>query len=243
MRDRLILLPGWGLGTAALDPLAASLRALDTKLHVELVALPELADSDVHVWLDYLDRTLPTDTWLGGWSLGGMLAAELAARRGDHCCGLVTLGSNASFVARPDWPHGMPADTFNAFLDGCRHHTQVTLKRFKSLCSQGAQAPRSLLRLLDVGVPATDPLYLAMGLEVLKQLDTRAALTNYAGPQLHLFAGSDALVPVEAAKALFELLQDVEVGIVEDSSHAFLLEHAQALATFIKTFLHESGDD
>jgi pimeloyl-[acyl-carrier protein] methyl ester esterase len=50
-------------------------------------------------------------------------------------------------------------------------------------------------------------------------------------------------VPVEAAKALFELLQDVEVGIVEDSAHAFLLEHAQALATFIKTFLHESGDD
>uniref|UniRef100_A0A1I7Z8I3 Aminotran_1_2 domain-containing protein n=1 Tax=Steinernema glaseri TaxID=37863 RepID=A0A1I7Z8I3_9BILA len=37
--------------------------------------------------------------------------------------------------------------------------------------------------------------------------------------------------------------QDVEVGIVEDSAHAFLLEHAQALATFIKTFLHESGDD
>ncbi len=92
-------------------------------------------------------------------------------------------------------------------------------------------------------MPATDPLYLATGLEVLRQLDTRAALSNFGGPQLHLFAGSDALVPVEAAKALFELLQDVEVGIVEDSAHAFLLEHAQALATFIKTFLHESGDD
>ncbi|MCP8350218.1 alpha/beta fold hydrolase [Pseudomonas sp. FBF18] len=243
MRDRLILLPGWGLGTAALEPLAASLRALDAKLHVELMPLPELDGSDVPVWLDHLDRTLPTDTWLGGWSLGGMLAAELAARRGDHCCGLVTLGSNASFVARADWPHGMPTDTFNTFLDGCRSHTQVTLKRFKSLCSQGAQAPRSLARLLEVGVPATDPLYLATGLEVLRKLDTRAALSNFGGPQLHLFAGSDALVPVEAAKALFELLQDVEVGIVEDSAHAFLLEHAQALATFIKTFLHESGDD
>lgn len=243
MRDRLILLPGWGLGTAALDPLAASLRAMDATLHVELVTLPALENSDVHVWLDHLDRTLPTDTWLGGWSLGGMLAAELAARRGDHCCGLVTLAGNASFVARADWPHGMPADTFNAFLDGCRHHPQVTLKRFKSLCSQGAQAPRSLLRLLDVGVPATDPLYLAMGLEVLKQLDTRAALTNFGGPQLHLFAGSDELVPVEAAKALFELLPDVEVGIVEGSSHAFLLEYPQELAATIKTFLHESGDD
>lgn len=243
MRDRLILLPGWGLGRAALEPLAASLRAQDSALRVELLDLPALADSDVSVWLDYLDRHVPTDTWLGGWSLGGMLAAELAVRRADHCCGLVTLASNVSFVARADWPHGMPADTFATFVDGCRSHTQVTLKRFKSLCSQGAQETRSLLRLLEVGVPHTDPVHLIKGLEVLGQLDTRAALQGFAGPQLHLYAGRDALVPAEAAKALFELLQDVEVGIVEDSAHAFVLEHPQELAAFIKTFLHESGDD
>ena len=40
--------------------------------------------------------------WLGGWSLGGMLASELARRRGDHCCGLLTLASNPSFVSRAD---------------------------------------------------------------------------------------------------------------------------------------------
>jgi hypothetical protein len=34
MRDRLILLPGWGLGTASLEPLAASLRAQDLRLQV-----------------------------------------------------------------------------------------------------------------------------------------------------------------------------------------------------------------
>ncbi|NER60528.1 alpha/beta fold hydrolase [Pseudomonas sp. MAFF212428] len=243
MRDRLILLPGWGMGRAALEPLAASLRAQDSALHVELVDLPQLAASDVHVWLDYLDRHLPTDTWLGGWSLGGMLAAELAERRGDHCCGLVTLASNVSFVARAHWPHGMLADTFATFVDGCRNHPQVTLKRFKSLCSQGAQETRSLIRLLDIGVPALDPLYLTTALEVLGQLDTRAALQNYDGPQLHLFAGRDALVPVEAAKALNELLPDVEVGLVEDAAHAFLLEYPQELAGAIKTFLHESGDD
>ncbi|WEZ88333.1 alpha/beta fold hydrolase [Pseudomonas sp. NyZ480] len=243
MRDRLILLPGWGLGTAALEPLAASLRAQDLRLHVELMPLPELADTSVEAWVDYLDRKLPTDTWLGGWSFGGMLASELACKRGDHCCGLLTLASNPSFVVRPDWPHGMPKDTFGTFLDGCRSHTQVTLKRFRSLCSEGAQQPRTLLRQLGVGVPDTDPLYLASGLEVLAELDTRVALEAYGGPQLHLFAGSDALVPVEAAKALSELLPDVEVGLVEDSSHAFLLEYPQELAAGIKSFLHESGDD
>ncbi|HDS1818100.1 TPA: alpha/beta fold hydrolase [Pseudomonas putida] len=243
MRNRLILLPGWGLGTAALEPLAASLRAQDARLQVELMPLPELADADVQAWVDHLDRKLPTDTWLGGWSLGGMLASELARKRGDHCCGLLTLASNPSFVARADWPHGMAEDTFGTFLDGCRSHTQVTLKRFRTLCSDGALQPRTLLRQLGVGVPDTDPLYLASGLQVLAQLDTRAALQHYAGPQLHLFAGSDALVPAEAAKALSELLPDVEVGLVEESSHAFLLEYPQELAAGIKSFLHESGDD
>ncbi|GLH30924.1 transporter [Pseudomonas sp. BR1R-5] len=243
MRNRLILLPGWGLGTAALEPLAASLRAQDARLQVELAPLPELADADIQAWVDYLDRKLPSDTWLGGWSLGGMLASELARKRGDHCCGLLTLASNPCFVARADWPHGMADDTFGTFLDGCRSHTCVTLKRFRTLCSDGALQPRTLLRQLGVGVPDTDPLYLATGLEVLAQLDTREALQAYGGPQLHLFAGSDALVPPEAAKALSELLPDVEVGLVEESSHAFLLEYPQELAAGIKSFLHESGDD
>ena len=34
MRDRLILLPGWGLGVSPLEPLAAALQGLDEHLQV-----------------------------------------------------------------------------------------------------------------------------------------------------------------------------------------------------------------
>ena len=104
MRDRLVLLPGWGLGVSPLEPLAEALRALDERLRVEIEPLPVLLSTDLDDWLDELDSTLPDNVWLGGWSLGGMLASELAARRGDRCCGLVTLASNPSFVSREDWP-------------------------------------------------------------------------------------------------------------------------------------------
>ncbi|HYQ39138.1 MAG TPA: transporter, partial [Pseudomonas sp.] len=40
MSRRLILLPGWGLGRAALEPLAAALREQDAALRVELADLP-----------------------------------------------------------------------------------------------------------------------------------------------------------------------------------------------------------
>jgi pimeloyl-[acyl-carrier protein] methyl ester esterase len=241
MRDRLILLPGWGLGISPLQPLVAALQGLDEHLRVDIEPLPSLDSGEVDEWLDELDATLPLDTWLGGWSLGGMLAAELAARRGDRCCGLLTLASNTCFVAREDWPHAMSRELFEAFLAGCQDSPQQTLKRFSLLCAQGAvQDPRGLSRLLNAAAPSSA---LTPGLQVLARLDTRAALQAYRGPQFHLFAGADALVPGEVAGELLALLPDVEIGLIEQASHAFVVEDPHGVAGAIQAFLHESGDD
>lgn len=243
MRDRLILLPGWGLGISPMEPLAAALQGLDEHLKVEIEPLPELASSDPRDWLDELDERIPQDVWLGGWSLGGMLASELAARRGERCCGLLTLASNPAFVAHEQWPNAMPAETFDGFLAGCRDDARTTLKRFSLLCAQGAQDSRGLSRLLLGGAPNVAHATLMAGLELLAQMDTRGALQGFRGPQLHLFAGQDALVPAEAAGALFALLPDIEIGLIEQASHAFLLEDPHGLAGAIQAFLHECGDD
>ncbi|MBX8608936.1 alpha/beta fold hydrolase [Pseudomonas capsici] len=243
MRDRLILLPGWGLGVSPLEPLAAALRGLDEHLRVEIEPLPDIDSCDVQEWLDELDANIPSGVWLGGWSLGGMLAAELAARRGDDCCGLLTLASNASFVTRGAWPNAMAEGEFSTFLAGCSADSDATLKRFSLLCTQGAEDPRGLSRLLKAGAPQTSTHTLVDGLNVLGQLDTRSALQTYRGPQLHLFAGHDAFVPAEAAGDLLALLPDIEVGLIEQASHAFILENPHGVAAAIQAFLHESGDD
>lgn len=243
MRDRLILLPGWGLGVSPMEPLAAALRGLDERLRVQVEPLPEPGSSDLGEWLDELDATLPDNAWLGGWSLGGMLASELAARRGDRCCGLLTLASNPCFVAYDGWPSAMPAETFDAFLAGCHADSQVTLKRFGLLCAKGTEDPRGLARLLVSSAPNTASSVLMTGLELLAQMDTRDALQAFRGPQLHLFAGMDGLVPAEAASDLLKLLPDVEIGLIEQAGHAFLLEDPHGVAGAIQAFLHECGDD
>ena len=71
MRDRLILLPGWGLGVSPMEPLAAALQGLDEHLKVDIEPLPELDSSDLQDWLDELDGSIPPHLWLGGRSLGG----------------------------------------------------------------------------------------------------------------------------------------------------------------------------
>ena len=243
MRDRLILLPGWGLGVAPLQPLADALRGLDPRLHVQIESLPLLDSSDPADWLGELDANLPQDAWLGGWSLGGMLAAELAALRGERCSGLLTLASNLRFVAEPSWSAAMSAETFNAFRQGCAADAPATLKRFALLCAQGAVDARGLSRQLFAAAPQVQPEMLLTGLHLLANLDTRAGLQAFVGPQLHLFSGQDALVPASAAQALLALLPDVEIGLVDNASHAFVLERPHEIAAAIQAFLHEAGDD
>ena len=96
---------------------------------------------------------------------------------------------------------------------------------------------------LDVAPNEAPDTTRAAAMALLAQLDTRTALQSFGGPQLHLFAGSDALVPAEAARELLNVLPDVEVGLIEDSAHGFLVETPHELACAIKAFLHESGDD
>ena len=242
MRERLILLPGWGLGSLPLEVLAQALRGLAPGLAVDIEPLPEGLGGEPRDWLLELDERLPADCWLGGWSLGGMLASELAAWRGERCRGLLTLASNPCFVAAEDWPHGMPEATFAAFAEGCRQDSAATLRRFSLLCTQGSSAARGLSRQLLAAAPQQSAAALLAGLEVLGSLDARAAIQRFAGPQLHLLAADDALVPAEVVGELLALQPDIEVGLIEEVSHAFPLERPHEVAAAIHAFITEAGD-
>lgn len=243
MRKRLILLAGWGLGVAPLEPLAAAISGLDEQLQVEVEPLPDLSTGDFSAWIDQLDDRLPQDCWLAGWSLGGMLAAGLAARRQQRCCGLLTLASNPCFVARGDWPDAMPVITFKAFHEGFQTDSAATLKRFALLCAQGAENPRHVGRLLVAGMPQSSNEALLSGLELLATADVRQALQQYAGSQLHILGAADALVPVAVAGALQALQPAIEVAVLESGSHAFAIEQPKIVASLIQAFLDEVQDE
>ena len=235
MTERLVLLPGWSYPAAVLQPLAGALHG--DALRVELAELPALEDPQQ--WLDELDARLPPDCWLGGWSLGGMLAAELAARRGAACHGLITLASNACFVQREDWPVAMPAAQFADFRDGVAAAPAAALKRFDLLAVRDADEPRALAR--QLAARGDSSAALLAGLDCLAQLDLRAALREWAGPHLHLLGGRDALVPREVARALGELAPNARIELLDDASHALPLSHAAQTAAAILAFIKETS--
>ena len=233
MAERLLLLPGWGLGPGPLQPLA---DALTGHLQVQIEPLPNPGQSQLQDWLAQLDRRLPGDVWLAGWSLGGMLASLLAARRQQRCRGLICLASNPVFVAQETWPEAMAADVFQTFRQAYLDNPGATLKRFASLCSHGSEDGRGLSRQLSALADGSDCL---AGLDLLAELDTRAALQTFAGPQLHLFADADGLVPRTAATLLRDCLPHLQVRVLENTGHSFVLEQPLAVAQMILSFMEQ----
>lgn len=222
-------MPGWALGPEPLQPLAQRLAGQhDVSLH----ALPA---ATLQQALEQLERQIPQGSWLLGWSLGGMLATVLAARRGAACPGLITLGSNASFVARDDWPQAMPQAVFRRFQQQAQSDWSTTLQGFLRLCTHG---DADAVLALTEEPQATEHL---PGLDWLARLDNRAVLRSLACPQLHVLATGDALVPVAVADALVQLNARLQVKTLP-GSHAFVLSGHASLAAELLKFIDTAID-
>jgi len=233
MSETLALLPGWGLGPAALEPLATALRAARPQATVTVYSLPDSGDPEQA--LAALDHAIAPGAWLLGWSLGGMLAVKLAERRARACPGVITFASNACFVSRDGWPEAMASKTFEAFSAHCSADQAGTLKRFGLLCAQGSQRGRALLKGLNLDTTYAT----AQGLALLAALDNRSALQAISLPQLHVYASADALVPTGAASAIGHVAPAACIEAFE-GSHAMVLEAPDVLASRAWAFIEEA---
>jgi len=132
------LLPGWSLAAEAMQPLADELALPEWRVHTS--GLPALQMSTLETDLADLADTLKPGV-LVGWSLGGMLAVQLQRRFPERFSRVITIASNACFVARKDWPSAMPADTFRAFLNDFRLQPEKTLMRREARRRKRWRAP------------------------------------------------------------------------------------------------------
>lgn len=240
----IVLLHGWGMGNAIWQPL---LPVLQNIAPVQCLALPGYAadvggnDAAAYQDLEYLLQTLlqqmPSQAIVMGYSLGGMLAMQLAQRFPQHIAAVITLASNQRFVASDDYPMAMAAENFAHFQQGLQTQPDKTLKRFMALQVRGAEASKTLLKeisALATQAPPDD--VLKASLELLAQLDNRQVCSDLALPQLHLLAANDALVNVSVAPLLARNSR-AEVHVLPSSSHLLHWQRSQDIAELIQGFL------
>ena len=153
----LILLHGWGCDSRTWQPLLPALEKIARVTPLDLPGFgksPALNGFSVPHVLNDLAANIPDGSVVVGWSLGGMLAVQLAAQFPKKVRALITLAANAKFVASEDYPGAMPAAVNREFNLAFARESHTSVKLFSGLLAQGDADERQLLKKLRQQIPA-----------------------------------------------------------------------------------------
>ncbi|WP_318371093.1 pimeloyl-ACP methyl ester esterase BioH [Enterobacter sp.] len=228
----LVLLHGWGLNAQVWDCITAELASHFT-LH--LVDLPGYGRSQGFgaLTLDemaeiVLARAPKKAIWLG-WSLGGLLASQVALTAADRVSALVTVASSPCFSAEGDWP-GIKPEVLSGFQQQLREDFQRTVERFLALQTMGTETARADARKLKSAVlalPIPGEAVLNGGLEILKTVDLREPLAGLTLPFLRIYGRLDGLVPRKIVPLLDEMWPASESVMFPKAAHAPFISHPE----------------
>ncbi|EOW6771226.1 pimeloyl-ACP methyl ester esterase BioH [Cronobacter muytjensii] len=226
----LVLLHGWGLNAEVWRCIS---QELSSHFTLHLVDLPGYGRSQGFgaLTLDEMARLVASRAperaiWLG-WSLGGLVASQVALNAPARVEALVTVASSPCFQAGDDWP-GIKPDVLSGFQRQLSDDFQRTVERFLALQTLGTETSRQDARALKSIVlaqqmPGAD--VLNGGLEILKTADLREALAAWQGPFLRLYGRLDGLVPRKVAALLDERWPASDSLVFDKAAHAPFISH------------------
>ncbi|MFC3393942.1 pimeloyl-ACP methyl ester esterase BioH [Brenneria rubrifaciens] len=240
-KTELVLLHGWGLNAQVWHCISSRL-ASHFRLH--LVDLPGYGRSQgfgplsLAAMADIVLAQAPARAFWLGWSLGGLVASQVALSAPQRVTGLVTVASSPCFSARDDWP-GIKPEVLHGFQHQLSDDFQRTVERFLALQTLGTNSARQDARLLkrvvlEYPMPPVD--VLNGGLEILRQVDLRQPLASLPLPFLRLYGALDGLVPRKVAGLLDERWPNSSSCVIPKAAHAPFISHPGAFVEAVTAF-------
>ena len=246
----LVLLHGWalhgGMWGPWLDRLAehARLHVIDLPGHGHSAWRTDVTD------LGGLARSVfphvPRGAAVLGWSLGGMVALELARQQPQQLGSLVLVATTPRFVAGDGWKHGMRNDVLDGFARGLASDYRQTVRLFLALQTLGDEHATLALRTLRSQLSTRgepDPRALDTGLRILRDADLRDGLTRISHPVLVIAGARDRLTPPDAGRDLAMRLPSARFSLIERAGHAPFLSHADEVLKEVLPFLARRSEE
>ncbi|SHI20787.1 pimeloyl-ACP methyl ester esterase BioH [Ferrimonas marina] len=245
----LVLIHGWGMNGAVWQDLAEALvnkgwrvGSLDLPGFGHSQALP--AGATLVDFAEAVAAALPQGRChLLGWSLGGLVAQQLALTWPERVASLVTLASSPCFTAQQDWAGIQPA-VLQQFAEQLEQDLGKTLNGFFALQAMGSPSAREDVRRLKRAVmsqPQAQPQALADGLAMLAQVDLRSELDKIRCPWLRLYGRMDGLVPYRSLAPMARLASASQVQVLAKAAHAPFVSHPDATLQALSEFYLAQG--
>ncbi|WP_039031504.1 pimeloyl-ACP methyl ester esterase BioH [Leclercia adecarboxylata] len=226
----LVLLHGWGLNAEVWRCVSEELASQFTLHLVDLPGFGRSRDFGAMSLEEMAERVLAQGPdkaiWLG-WSLGGLVASQIALDHPERVQALVTVASSPCFSARDGWP-GIKPEVLAGFQQQLSDDFQRTVERFLALQTMGTESARQDARLLKstvLALPMPEVNVLNGGLEILKTADLREPLAALSLPHLRIYGYLDGLVPRKIVPLLDAQWPQSEALILSKAAHAPFISH------------------
>lgn len=162
--------------------------------------------------------------YLGGHSMGGAIALEVALARPRLVRGLILVGSSARFEVSPRILEG---------LERAPSETQALIARWSFAASAD---PALIVRTVRdlAGTPAERTL---ADFEACSRFDATGRLAAIAAPVLVLCGTEDRMTPPARSEGLAQALPRATVSLIAGAGHSVMIEAAAAVSAAIGTFI------
>lgn len=242
----IVFIHGWGLNSGVWQP---SVELLKDKYQVITVDLPgfgsntefELSPYSVENIARHIHQTINKPTVYVGWSLGGLIATEIAHQFASSTLGLVTVASSPYFVKEENWP-GIEPNVLGMFYGQLEQNTERTINNFLKIQAMGSPHIRQdikTIRDLVMQYPMPSKETLSQSLAFLEHIDQRTLLGNISPPFLRLYGRLDGLVPKSVVSKVDHLASGSQHIIFEHSSHAPFISELPSFTSALSEWVDE----
>jgi pimeloyl-[acyl-carrier protein] methyl ester esterase len=245
----LLVIHGWGMNQSVWQPIAAQLEQQFRVYWLDLAGHGINRDiplGDIEQISALIAAEIPAQTLILAWSLGGLIAQQIALQQPDKVKQLCLVASSPCFVQSASWQTAMPKHVLENFADSLSNDFSGTLSRFLALQFLGIKGVQTEIKHLRQQLLAHPPATQALidGLAILQTADfnentvientkanTNSNIFNQENTNnnicIHWILGRlDRLVPISVAAVLSNRSNNT-VTTIAKAGHAPFISHPQ----------------
>lgn len=243
-----VMLHGWSLTGRVFDELAGN---LGRDYRVMMPDLPGHGDSspassfsleqlatDLAEWLK---AVAPSPLLVCGWSLGGMIAVQMAAGCDAPQQGLALIATSPRFTRDKDWPFGLPAAEVKLLERNLQRNCQSTLGGFftRMFAGEGIDGERlRAIRKFAIYPSRLPELAVVQAmLQIFARQDQRHLLAEISSPVMVLHGTADQITPVEAGRFLAAAIPGARLKEYAGIGHAPFLSQPETFVEDLRSFI------
>lgn len=245
----LVLIHGWGLSSAIWQNLTHELALQYQVIHVDIPGFgksrptPQANEYTIENLAALIARVIPDSSIVLGWSMGGLIAQQIALLHPAKVEALLLVATSPYFVANSSW-FGIKPNVLKMFKQQLAASSKQTIDRFLAIQAMGSDTAKDDIKQIRASLQnQAEPCNIALteGLKLLENTDLRISIAAIQQPVLRLFGRLDSLIPFRVIEQIAQLQQNADIVIIEKASHAPFISHKKEFLDNLSKFLAKHG--